>query len=48
MVPSSGCIADANTVLNTITADVLKTFAVELGVVYDFEVAVMLLYRREM
>ena len=48
MVPSSGCIADANTVLNTITADVLKTFADELEGAGDFEEALKHLIRREM
>ncbi len=48
MVPSSGCIADANTVLNTITADALKSFADELEGAEDFEEALKQLIRREM
>ena len=48
MVPSSGCIADANTVLNTITADALKAFADELESAENFEEALKYLIRREM
>ena len=48
MVPSSGCIADANTVLNTITADVLARFADELEGAQDFDAALRALIRREM
>ena len=48
MVPSSGCIADANTVLNTITADALCAFADELEQAEDFDAALHALIRREM
>ena len=48
MTPSSGCIADANTVLNTITADALASFADELERALDFDKALMALIRREM
>ena len=48
MTPSSGCIADANTVLNTITADALARFADELEQAEDFETALHALIRREM
>ena len=48
MVPSSGCIADANTVLNTITADVLAQFADELEGAQDLREALRTLIRREM
>jgi len=48
MTPSSGCIADANTVLNTITADVLGAFADELEHAEDFDQALTKLIRREM
>ncbi len=48
MTPSSGCIADANTVLNTITADALMQFADELEAAEDFEPALRALIRREM
>ena len=48
MVPSSGCIADANTVLNTITADALCDFADELEGAEDFDTALDALIRREM
>ena len=48
MVPFSGCIADANTVLNTITADVLSVFADELEAAQDFDAALDALIRREM
>ena len=48
MTPSSGCIADANTVLNTISADVLGAFADELEHAEDFDQALAKLIRREM
>ena len=48
MTPSSGCIADANTVLNTIAADALCQFADELEGAEDFEAALHELIRREM
>ncbi len=48
MVPSSGCIADANTVLNTIVADALCQYANELEAAKDFDEAVEELIRREM
>ena len=48
MTPSSGCIADTNTVLNTITADALSQFADELEGAEDFEAALHELIRREM
>ena len=48
MTPSSGCIADANTVLNTIVADALCQFADELEGAEDFETALHTLIRREM
>ena len=48
MVPSSGCIADANTVLNTIAAEAFQAFADELEKAEDFEVALNALIRREM
>jgi len=48
MTPSSGCIADANTVLNTIAADALCQFADELEQAEDFDKALMTLIRREM
>ena len=48
MTPSSGCIADANTVLNTIVADALCQFADELEGAEDFETALHALIRREM
>ena len=48
MTPSSGCIADANTVLNTITADVLAGFAAELEAAENFDEALFALIRREM
>ena len=48
MVPSSGCIADANTVLNTIAAEAFGTFADELEKAEDFESALHALIRREM
>ena len=48
MTPSSGCIADANTVLNTIVADALCQFADELEDAEDFGAALHALIRREM
>ena len=48
MVPSSGCIADANTVLNTIAAEAFGAFADELEKAEDFESALHALIRREM
>ena len=48
MVPSSGCIADANTVLNTIAAEAFGAFADELEMAEDFEAALHALIRREM
>ncbi len=48
MVPSSGCIADANTVLNTIAAEAFGAFADELEKAEDFEAALRALIRREM
>ena len=48
MTPSSGCIADANTVLNTIVADALCQFADELEGAESFETALHALIRREM
>ena len=48
MTPSSGCIADANTVLNTIAADALGQFADELEQAEDFDAALEALIRREM
>ena len=48
MVPSSGCIADANTVLNTIAAEAIGAFADELEKAEDFEAALHALIRREM
>jgi len=48
MTPSSGCIADANTVLNTIAADALCQFADELEKAEDFDAALHALIRREM
>ncbi len=48
MVPSSGCIADANIVLNSIAADALESFADELEKAEDFESAMRALVRREM
>ena len=48
MVPSSGCIADANVVLNTIVADALGAFADELEQAEDFDSAMKALVRREM
>ena len=48
MVPSSGCIADANTVLNTIAAEALESFADELEKAENFETALPALIRREM
>ena len=48
MVPSSACIADANTVLCTIVADSLMAFADELEAASDREAAVRALLRREM
>jgi len=48
MTPSSGCIADANTVLNTIAADALRQFADELEQAEDFDAALQALIRREM
>ena len=48
MTPSSGCIADANTVLNTIVADALCQFADELEGAENFETALHALIRREM
>ena len=48
MTPSSGCIADTNTVLNTITADALGQFADELEKAEDFKTALHELIRREM
>ena len=48
MVPSSGCIADANTVLNTIAAEAFGAFANELEKAEDFEAALHALIRREM
>jgi len=48
MTPSSGCIADANTVLNTIVADALCRFADELEGAEDFDAALHALIRREM
>jgi len=48
MTPSSGCIADANTVLNTIVADALCQFADELEGAESFESALHALIRREM
>ena len=48
MVPSSGCIADANTVLNTIAAEAFGAFADELEKAEDFEAALHTLIRREM
>ena len=48
MVPSSGCIADANTVLNTIAAEAFGAFADELEKAEDFEAALHALICREM
>ncbi len=48
MPPSSGCIADANTVLNTIVADALSQFADELEKAENFEEALHALIRREL
>ena len=48
MVPSSGCIADANTGLNTIAAEAFGAFADELEKAEDFEAALHALIRREM
>ena len=48
MVPSSGCIADANTVLNTIAAEAFGAFADELEKAEDFEATLHALIRREM
>ena len=48
MTPSSGCIADANTVLNTIMADALSEFADELEKAENFEETLHALIRREM
>ena len=48
MVPSSACIADANTVLCTITADALSAFADELEGSADMEQAMRRLIRREL
>ena len=48
MVPSSACIADANTVLCTITADALSAFADELEGSTDMEQAMRRLIRREL
>ena len=48
MVPSSGCIADANIVLNSIAADALEAFADELEKAEDFENTMRALVRREM
>ena len=48
MPPSSGCIADANTVLNTIVADALSQFADELEKAESFEEALHALIRREL
>ena len=48
MVPSSGCIADANTVLNTIAAEAFGAFVDELEKAEDFEAALHALIRREM
>ena len=48
MVPSSGCIADANIVLNSIAADALESFADELEKAEDFDSAMRALVRREM
>ncbi len=48
MVPYSGCIADANTVLNTIAAEAFGAFADELEKAEDFEAALHALIRREM
>ena len=48
MVPSSGCIADANTALNTIAAEAFGAFADELEKAEDFEAALHALIRREM
>ena len=48
MVPSSGCIADANTVLNTIAAEAFGAFADELEKAEDFETVLHALIRREM
>ena len=48
MVPSSGCIADAHTVLNTIAAEAFGAFADELEKAEDFETALHALIRREM
>ena len=48
MLPSSGCIADANTVLNTIAAEAFGAFADELEKAEDFEAALHALIRREM
>ena len=48
MVPSSGCIADATTVLNTIAAEAFGAFADELEKAEDFEAALHALIRREM
>ena len=48
MTPSSGCIADANTVINTIMADALSQFADELENAENFEEALHALIRREM
>ena len=48
MVPSSGCIADANIVLNSIAADALEAFADELEKAEDFDSAMRALVRREM
>lgn len=48
MTPSSGCIADTNTVLNTIVADALAQYADELESAVDFELALHALIRREL
>ena len=48
MTPSSGCIADANTVLNTIAADALCQFADELEKAEDFDSALVALVSSEM
>ena len=48
MVPSSACIADANTVLNTITADALADFSDEIEMAENKEAAVRALIRREL
>ena len=48
MVPSSACIADANTVLCTIVADALMAYADELECAKDLASAIPTLIRREL